>query len=106
MSSTSHLRRDRRPSRLAAPRRLEIRIRTRELPRLAEGHDSCHGAVWLGFPPELSCTLPRRDRIDPVTDPFTAIEARGLVKHFDEVRAIDHLDLRVEGSSIHGLVGP
>ena len=41
-----------------------------------------------------------------MTDPFTAIEARGLVKQFGEVRAIDHLDLHVEGSAIHGLVGP
>jgi ABC-2 type transport system ATP-binding protein len=41
-----------------------------------------------------------------MTDPLTAIEARGLVKHFGEVRAIDHLDLRVDGGAIHGLVGP
>jgi len=41
-----------------------------------------------------------------VTDPFTAIEARGLVKQFGEVRAIDHLDLHVAGAAIHGLVGP
>ena len=41
-----------------------------------------------------------------MTDSSTAIDARGLVKHFGEVRAIDHLDLRVEGGTIHGLVGP
>ena len=41
-----------------------------------------------------------------MTDPFTAIEARGLVKQFGEVRAIDHLDLHVAGAAIHGLVGP
>jgi len=41
-----------------------------------------------------------------MTDPLTAIEARGLVKHFGEVRAIDHLDLRVDEGAIHGLVGP
>lgn len=41
-----------------------------------------------------------------MTDSFTAIEALGLVKHFGEVRAIDHLELRVAGGSIHGLVGP
>ena len=41
-----------------------------------------------------------------MTDSSTAIEARGLVKHFGEVRAIDQLDIHVEGGAIHGLVGP
>jgi ABC-2 type transport system ATP-binding protein len=41
-----------------------------------------------------------------LTDSSTAIEARGLVKHFGEVRAIDRLDIHVEGGAIHGLVGP
>ncbi|MEA2550842.1 MAG: type transport system ATP-binding protein [Actinomycetota bacterium] len=41
-----------------------------------------------------------------MTDPIAAIEARGLVKDFGEVRAIDHLELRVEAGAIHGLVGP
>ncbi|MEA2579469.1 MAG: type transport system ATP-binding protein [Actinomycetota bacterium] len=41
-----------------------------------------------------------------MTDPLAAIDARGLVKDFGEVRAIDHLDLRVDVGAIHGLVGP
>jgi ABC-2 type transport system ATP-binding protein len=35
-----------------------------------------------------------------------AIEARGLVKHFDGVRAVDGVDLAVPAGSIYGVLGP
>ena len=34
------------------------------------------------------------------------IEARGLVKHYGEVVALDGLDLAVEEGSVFGLLGP
>jgi ABC-2 type transport system ATP-binding protein len=40
------------------------------------------------------------------TDAATAIDAEGLVKRFDDVRALDGFDIRVEEGRIHGLVGP
>ena len=35
-----------------------------------------------------------------------AIRARGLSKHFGELRAVDHLDLDVPRASIYGFLGP
>jgi ABC-2 type transport system ATP-binding protein len=35
-----------------------------------------------------------------------AVEARGLVKRFGEVRALDGFDIRVGAGQVHGLVGP
>jgi ABC-2 type transport system ATP-binding protein len=35
-----------------------------------------------------------------------AIDARGLVKRFDTVRALDGFDIRVAAGEVHGLVGP
>jgi ABC-2 type transport system ATP-binding protein len=35
-----------------------------------------------------------------------AVEVRGLVKRFGDVRALDGFDLRAELGSVHGLVGP
>ena len=35
-----------------------------------------------------------------------AIEARGLVRHFGEMRAVDGLDLTVQRGEMLGLVGP
>jgi ABC-2 type transport system ATP-binding protein len=35
-----------------------------------------------------------------------AIEARGLVKHFDDFTAVDGIDLRVPEGSIYGILGP
>jgi ABC-2 type transport system ATP-binding protein len=40
------------------------------------------------------------------TDARTAIDAKGLVKRFGDVRALDGFDIRVEEGHIHGLVGP
>ena len=40
----------------------------------------------------------------PETPP--AIDVRGLVKRFGDVRALDGFDLRVEPGTVHGLVGP
>jgi ABC-type branched-subunit amino acid transport system ATPase component len=40
------------------------------------------------------------------TDARTAIDAKGLVKRFGDVRALDEFDIRVEEGHIHGLVGP
>jgi len=34
------------------------------------------------------------------------IEARGLVKHFGDVRAVDGVDLAVEAGQVYGLLGP
>jgi len=39
-------------------------------------------------------------------DENPAIEARGLVKRFDEVRAVDGLELRVPAGTFYGLLGP
>jgi ABC-2 type transport system ATP-binding protein len=39
-------------------------------------------------------------------DTGTAIDARGLVKSFGDVRALDAFDMRVDGGQVHGLVGP
>src|SRR5437867_996510 len=39
-------------------------------------------------------------------DTGTAIDTRSLVKSFGDVRALDSLDMRVEGGQVHGLVGP
>ena len=36
----------------------------------------------------------------------TAIEARGLVKHYGDVKALDGVDLRVEEGTVLGLLGP
>jgi ABC-2 type transport system ATP-binding protein len=36
----------------------------------------------------------------------TIIEAAGLSKHFGHVRALDGLDLSVEGGEVHGFLGP
>ncbi|HUK94293.1 MAG TPA: ATP-binding cassette domain-containing protein [Gaiellaceae bacterium] len=35
-----------------------------------------------------------------------AVEARGLVKRFGEIRAVDNVDLHVEAGEIRGLLGP
>src|SRR5215213_5904050 len=35
-----------------------------------------------------------------------AIEATGLVKHFGDVRAVDHVDLAVRRGSVYGVLGP
>ncbi|HET6293473.1 MAG TPA: ATP-binding cassette domain-containing protein, partial [Kribbella sp.] len=40
------------------------------------------------------------------TDPALAVRARGIVKSFGEVVALDGIDLSVETGQIHGLVGP
>jgi ABC-2 type transport system ATP-binding protein len=40
------------------------------------------------------------------TDARAAIDAKGLVKRFSDVRALDGFDIRVEEGHIHGLVGP
>jgi ABC-2 type transport system ATP-binding protein len=41
-----------------------------------------------------------------MNDPGVAIDARGIVKRFGDVSALDGFDLRVEVGRIHGLVGP
>jgi len=41
-----------------------------------------------------------------VGDTSVAIDARGVVKSFGDVRALDGFDIRVEAGRIHGLVGP
>jgi len=38
--------------------------------------------------------------------PDLAIEARGLVKHFKETRAVDGIDLAVPTGSVYGVLGP
>jgi ABC-2 type transport system ATP-binding protein len=40
------------------------------------------------------------------TDATLAIEARGLTKRFDEVVAVDDLDLRIERGTVYGFLGP
>ena len=49
---------------------------------------------WLSEP---------RDRVSPVTD---AVRARGLVKHYGEVKALDGIDVTVPTGSVLGLLGP
>ena len=49
------------------------------------------------------------DRSSPPGPPAraeVALSARGLVKHFEETRAVDGVDLRVERGEIRGLLGP
>jgi len=41
-----------------------------------------------------------------MTEPGLAIEARGLLKHFREVAALDRFDLAVPYGTVHGLLGP
>ncbi|GLY75415.1 ABC transporter ATP-binding protein [Actinoallomurus iriomotensis] len=38
--------------------------------------------------------------------PTTALDARGLIKRYDDVVALDAVDLRVAAGSVHGLLGP
>ena len=40
------------------------------------------------------------------TDATLAIEARGLTKRFDEVVAVDDLDLAIEQGTVYGFLGP
>jgi ABC-2 type transport system ATP-binding protein len=40
------------------------------------------------------------------SQPLLAVEARGLVKHFGEVRALDGVDIEVPTGSVLGLLGP
>lgn len=40
------------------------------------------------------------------TDTLQAIEARGLTKRFDEVVAVDNLDLAIEQGTVYGFLGP
>jgi len=44
-----------------------------------------------------------RERVSDVTD---AVRARGLVKHYGEVKALDGIDLTVPQGSVLGLLGP
>ena len=41
-----------------------------------------------------------------MVQPPLAIEARGLVKRYGELAALDGLDLVVPAGSVHGLLGP
>ncbi len=41
-----------------------------------------------------------------ISSPDTSVRARGLVKTFGDVRALDGLDLDVEGGTVLGLLGP
>lgn len=45
----------------------------------------------------------RRARVSPVTD---AVRARGLVKHYGDVKALDGIDMTVPQGSVLGLLGP
>src|SRR5215470_11405568 len=45
--------------------------------------------------------LPEATAADP-----PAIAARGLVKQFGDVRALDGFDIEVDAGTVHGLVGP
>lgn len=40
------------------------------------------------------------------TDEGWAVEARGLVKHFGDVRAVDGIDLSIEPGQVFGVLGP
>lgn len=46
------------------------------------------------------------DRTSPVTATDIALQARGLVKTYGDVRALDGLDLEVERGTVMGLLGP
>jgi ABC-type multidrug transport system ATPase subunit len=41
-----------------------------------------------------------------MTETTVAVETRGLVKQFGDVRALDGFDMRLDAGEIHGLVGP
>ncbi len=41
-----------------------------------------------------------------MTETTVAVETRGLVKRFGDVRALDGFDMRLDAGEIHGLVGP
>lgn len=43
---------------------------------------------------------------DAVPAEVAAIQAKGLVKHFGPIRAVDGIDLRVEAGEVRGLLGP
>ncbi|NOY44723.1 MAG: ABC transporter ATP-binding protein [Deltaproteobacteria bacterium] len=43
---------------------------------------------------------------NPAAEPPLAVEARGLVKRFGRVRALDGLDLRLRTGEIYGFLGP
>src|SRR5688572_18497370 len=49
---------------------------------------------------------PRRSRILMNDVPLRAIRARGLVKHFGDVRAVDGIDLDVPRGMIFAILGP
>jgi ABC-2 type transport system ATP-binding protein len=42
----------------------------------------------------------------PVTDEAPPVRARGLVKRYREVLAVDHIDLNVQAGDVYGFLGP
>ena len=41
-----------------------------------------------------------------MTDDRPPVRARGLVKRYDEVVAVDHIDLNVHAGDVYGFLGP
>ncbi|HAP74867.1 MAG TPA: ABC transporter [Acidimicrobiaceae bacterium] len=87
---------------IAAPRRWVLR-------RLAT-HAHLDPALLDQGAPERSPSGPPAGLTLPAGDPSTAdgpaLRARGMVKHFGGVRAVDGVDLDVPAATIVGLIGP
>jgi ABC-2 type transport system ATP-binding protein len=49
---------------------------------------------------------PPRPRHAPLDEPPPPVEARGLVKRYGHVTAVDHVDLTVEAGCVYGYLGP
>src|SRR5665811_2092687 len=60
--------------------------------------------------PEASSVLPEASSVAPgassMDDAAPPVRARGLVKRYDDVLAVDHIDLNVRAGDVYGFLGP